>query len=501
MQQIDVREFRIEGSSLLATTRLQTVVAPFAGRSLTTSQMQQAADAVTQAYRTAGYTLVQALILPQSINDGIVVITVREDRLAGVQVIGERTPSLVQRSIQETLTPQQALNVNALEQILLLVNDLPGRGRASAEIIPPTQGDASNVTVRYAPAPKVQGSATIDTSGNRYTGSTRLIGQMLINEPFNSGDQLSLTVLSAGTPLTYAQAGYRFPLTPRLSMGVSLSVLEYELCCQAAGITFKGAAQSFGFDAAYQLNLKRGENSALYAALDSRRLKSERNGIEQSNRQIDALSAGIRGYTTVGTFRSWNTSLRAGRADLQNNAGDLAQNATTQIQGSFSKLTGGFYQSLNLTHSWLWLLQTRGQLNLGRNLDGSERIALGGADGVRAYPSGEGVGDTGWLLSTELRYAIEAAQGLSLAAFVDAGGVRRYSRNVAPVLAMMNQKDNTYTLAGAGVGVRYDSASTSLVLQIAKPIGNNRGVDTSGNNNEGRRDGQTQAWLSAAWKF
>ncbi len=501
MQQIDVREFRIEGFASLSQARLQQAVAPLAGRSMTPPQMQQAADAVTQIYRDAGYPLVQALVLPQSIDNGIVVITVREDQLSSVEVSSKQAPALVQSGLSNALTQQKALNTSELEQALLLINNLPGRGRASAEIIAPEQGNASKVSAQYAPAPKIQGSVTLDTAGNRLTGRGRVLGQLVINEPFGAADQLSLTLLGTDSPLIYAQGAYRFPLTPRLTLGASLSQLDYKLCCQASTVTSKGSAQSFGLDATYQLSLNRSSSSAIYANLDSRRLSNQRNGVKETQRQVDALGVGLRGYSSQTALRSWSVALRGGRTDLNGNAIDLVQNATSDVQGTFSKVSASFYQSQSLTPALSWQFQSRGQLNLGRNLEGSERFALGGADGIRAYPSGEAVGDSGWLVSAELRYAIAAVPGLSLATFVDAGGVRRYSKNANALLALMNQPGNRYTLAGAGLGLRYDSAKVNLTLQVAKPIGSNRGADAAGNNNESRRDGQAQGWISAAWKF
>jgi hemolysin activation/secretion protein len=503
-QQIEVKEFRIEGATMLSLPRLEKVLEPYTNRSLTLSQMQEAADAVTQTYREAGYVLAQALVLPQAINNGVVVITVREGQIEKVDVKSAAqgpVPGVVQNGLAQAMPLNKPLSTRDLEDVLLLVNDLPARGRASAEIAPNAQGDAAVVSVTYTPPPRLQGSVTADSHGNRYTGSNRVIGQLVINEPLGAGDQFSLTGLSTGSLLSYAQMAYRFPVTPRLSLGASASWLDYKLCCQNPGVRVEGGATSWGLDAAYHLSLRRGENSTLYANLDSRRLDSERNGIEQTDRQVDALSLGLRGYTTVGTVRSWNAALRVGRVDLGGNAIDLNQNVTTGIEGRFSKLTGSFYQNQVISGAWSWIFQARGQYNFGRNLESSERIALGGADGVRGYPSGEGVGDHGWLASAELRYAFAAAPGLSAAVFADGGGIKRYSKNRAAVLSMMGQTDNSYSLAGAGIGIRYETQKISLLLQVARPIGSNKGADTAGNNNEGRRDGQTQAWLSASLRF
>jgi hemolysin activation/secretion protein len=122
---------------------------------------------------------------------------------------------------------------------------------------------------------------------------------------------------------------------------------------------------------------------------------------------------------------------------------------------------------------------------------------LGGSDGVRAYPSGEAVGDSGWLVTLELRYALAALPGLSLGGFVDTGGIRRFSKNTTLLTGTV---PNTYQLSGAGLGLRYDTEAVSLALVWAKPVGNNRGLDAAGNNNEARQDG-SRAWVTAAWRF
>jgi len=45
-----------------------------------------------------------------------------------------------------------------------------------------------------------------------------------------------------------------------------------------------------------------------------------------------------------------------------------------------------------------------------RNLTSAEKFSLGGATGVRAYPSGEALGDTGYVFQGELRYIIPASR-------------------------------------------------------------------------------------------
>lgn len=500
--QLEVKQFKVEGALLLAQPRLEAIVQPLAGRTMTVAQLQEAADAVTQAYRDAGYMLVQAAVLPQSIQNGVVTITVREGKLDKLDVAstqaGRPLPTVVQNALVQNIRTVEPVNTPLLEESLLLVNDLPSRGRASAEIVQGLQGDSTTIGINYASAARVSGAVQADNGGSRFTGRNRVFGQLFLNDPLGLADQASLSVLTTGSLLSSVQAGYRVPLGLRTTLGVSASKLRYVLCCQTTGQNSSGDVGAFAFDAAYNVRMLRGEQITLFAAGDMKKLETETNGVQQAQRKLQGLTVGARGYWGGAAYNGWSASLRGGKADLAGNAADLAQDATdTKVQGNYSKFNASYYRSQSFSSVWSWQTNLRGQRNLGRNLESSERFVLGGIDGVRAYPSGEAVGDSGWLATLELRYALAALQGLSLSGFVDSGGVRRFTKDRTLLAVVV---PNNYQLSGAGLGLRYETDAVSLALVWAKPVGNNRGLDAAGNNNEGRQDG-SRAWLTAALRF
>ncbi len=500
--QLEVKQFRIEGATLLAQPRLEQVVKPFTGRTLTVAQLQEAADAVAQTYREAGYLLVQALVLPQSIADGIVTITVREGKIEKLSTsstaAGQSPPKVVQSGLEQNIRIGEPLSTPALEETLLLANDLPGQGRTTAEIAPGTQADTADIKVNYTPAPRVGGLVQADNTGGRYTGRNRLLGQLVVNDPLGLADQASLTVLTTGKLLSFAQLGYRAPLGLRTTAGVSASTLKYDVCCLAAGQSSSGTADSLGLDVAYNARMQRGSQFTLAASADTKRLATDANGAEQTRRKVQGLTLGARGYWTDSAYNGWSASWRTGWVDLAANPADLAaDDVGARVQGNFSKLSASAYRNQAFSNGWSWQVSLRGQANLGRNLESSERFSLGGADGVRAYPSGEGVGETGWLAAVDVRYTLAAVQGLSLTGFVDTGGIKRFSKNAA---LLAGTAPNSYQLSGAGLGLRYDTSAATMSLLVAKPVGQNRGLDAAGNNSEGRSDG-THAWVSVAWRF
>lgn len=129
-------------------------------------------------------------------------------------------------------------------------------------------------------------------------------------------------------------------------------------------------------------------------------------------------------------------------------------NLASQAKASDLLNTQGSFNKLNLIVVRLQATPVSGLNMYARaaaqwadgNLDSSEGFSLGGANGVRAYLSGEGSGDEGWLLQLDLRYTMGASTPY---VFFDAGHTRA---NAEPTAASGNPKTN---IAGAGMGVRY----------------------------------------------
>ena len=105
-----------------------------------------------------------------------------------------------------------------------------------------------------------------------------------------------------------------------------------------------------------------------------------------------------------------------------------------------------------------------------KNLDSSEKMVLGGMDGVRAYPQGEAFGDQGVLVNVEARLLLPKPESLPgnihLIGFVDAGSVTINKNPWAP-------GNNKRNLASYGVGLTWGEAGNFMVrTYYARKIGN-----------------------------
>jgi hemolysin activation/secretion protein len=138
-------------------------------------------------------------------------------------------------------------------------------------------------------------------------------------------------------------------------------------------------------------------------------------------------------------------------------------------QGSYSKLEFSGRKQFNLTENGqlFGLAKVRGQY-ASQHLDGTNQISLGGANGVRAYSTADGLGDDGILTTLELNYKNLPNQSFGL--FYD-GGLVRASR--VPISGIYSK---TYALQAWGVQSSANTNNWYYNWALAKGIGGNRGA-------------------------
>jgi hemolysin activation/secretion protein len=97
-----------------------------------------------------------------------------------------------------------------------------------------------------------------------------------------------------------------------------------------------------------------------------------------------------------------------------------------ETHGRFTKLRYALSRQQALTPDLSLYALLSGQL-ASKNLDSAEKFYLGGANGVRAYPSNEGGGSEGTMLNLELRW--RAMNNLVVTGFYDWGSVKINKNN------------------------------------------------------------------------
>lgn len=439
---------------------------------MTLADLRGLAERVSDYYHAQGYFVAQAYLPAQDIQDGVVTLAVLEGRYGAVTIRNEsRLKDSVAMGLLEPAA-DDAVTIAPLERSLLLLTDLPGV-QVRSTLTPGASVGSSDLVLDVAPGPLVSGSVDGDNQGNRYTGRDRVGASLNLNNPSGYGDVASLRLLTSGAGLNYARAAYQVQLQ-RAKVGVAYAYLDYSLGKEFDSLQAHGTAGIASVYGSYPLLRSRQSNLSVQLAFDSKSLKDESDTSQLSQtKKVRVLMLSLKGDhrdsfggAAIGTYTLTGT---LGHLDLQDPAARAADAAAARTQGSYGKLGFDVSRLQSAGDSLQIYAAASGQI-ASRNLDASEKMQLGGAHAVRAYPEGESYGDRGVVLTLEARYALPVADAVPgqvrLVGFVDAGTVT-LSRD--PWVA----GHNTRKLGGAGVGLNWSIGNGfDLEAFYARKVGN-----------------------------
>ncbi len=438
----------ITGNTLFETKELEALVQDQLGKPHSLSGMRLLARRIGEFYRSKGYPFARALIPAQDFKAGALKIVVLEGRYGTVTATGKPEIAAGSQPFLENLRTGEVIEATRLEHTLLVLDDVPG-----IEVVPTVSpGDKAgvgNLSVQATLAEPSGGDFGVDNHGSRYTGEYRAHLNWHKNSGLTFGDQLALSAMVTDEAMWLGSADYELPVyADGLRASVGYSHTTYELGKDFASLGASGLAKiwstklSYPFVRSQMFNLQGSvgfQYKSLhddYASTATTEDKFSRN--LPISLRFDKRDGLLGGAITYGQLTCTLGDLHLDPALL------AADELTAHKSGGFSKfnldlariqkLGGGFSAYFRGSFQWT-----------NDNLDSSERLSLGGAEGVRAYPLGEGTGDQGWLGQFELRY-----DNGSYAPFVffDAGSTKL---NHTPWDVA---SDKTRTISGAGVGIR-----------------------------------------------
>jgi hemolysin activation/secretion protein len=453
---IRVNSLRVTGQTRYSENELIALTGFNAGTQLTLGALRAMALKITEHYRRNGYFVAQAYLPAQDIKDGAVTIAVLEGTYGNIRLRNEaRLSNALPEGLMSGLNSGDPIAIAPLENRLLLLSDIPGVNVRST-LVPGASVGASDLIVDVTPGKFVTGSVEADNAGNRYTGVNRVGATVHLNNPTGSGDVLGLRVLTTGSGLKYGRAFYQTQFG-KLTAGVAYTDLEYQLGEEFAALRAHGEAQIVSFYGSYPLI--RSRNTNLYALLNyDSKLFQDR--VDSTSTVTDRLARVVMG-SLVGNHRdsfggggvnTYGLTLSSGDIDIRTPAALAADAATARSNGHFGKVSYQAARLQSVTEKISVYAAISGQF-ASKNLDISEKMGLGGAYGVRAYPTGEAYADEGYLVNLEARYLLpKFSQNMPgqmhLVGFADTGSV---TINKNPWTAGTNSR----TLSGAGIGVTW----------------------------------------------
>lgn len=465
LQRVDFK-----GATAFPESELQALVADHIGRSVGFADLQALAQRVTQHYREHGYILAQAVLPVQEVQDGAVEISVVEGRLGRVTLELDPAAPIGEgriRTMLASLTEGEPLNGPQYERVMLLLSDLPGL-RVQSALEEGAAGGTTDLIVQVAPGDRVLGSVEADNYGTKETGRERIGGTVRWASPMRNGDNLDFrAMVSSDEGTLFGRVSYETPVGYQgLRLGVGVSRVSYTLGGEFEILDAVGKAVILDTALTYPLIRQRGHNLFLRGFLDRKKLTDELRAVDfESDKRVEGIGFGWawerRDGFGGGGYWSSNGTLYHGRLKL------LDAEVRAVDKSVFGRDTAGDFTKLTLQVARLQRLADRLSLFAGvgaqaasKNLDPSEKLALGGYRAVRAYPTSELLVDDGVLANVELRYALTDA--LTGFVFYDWGRGDLF-HDPTPF-----DTDNTRELHGPGIGLNYARpGSFSVNLSVA----------------------------------
>ena len=501
---ITLKTIQFTGVTILGDMELKGIVEPFINTPMTYEQMLEIGMVVESYYRKNNY-LARAILPPQDLNEGVLTVDVIESVFSKVEIEQEladlpNTQDHVTALIESQQKPGEPLNTQSLGRALALANDVPGvnvqgslrQGREAGE---------TELLLKLYQGRTRQAELTIDNAGSRSTGAIRTLMTLNWFNPNDLGDLLNVVAVHTQGS-NYARLAYSIPVgTDGWRMGMNTSAMSYEVVVGEQGMVGAfGKAVTKGMEFIYPLLRADDSSATVTLAADTKKFQNtSAQGLVMSDYEAKVMSAQVSGFyrdiNPGGGTGTYSLQLSHGDINLDGSLSQQTDKNTVKTEGVFNKirLNGTWQQPI--TASTSAFVSYTGQLS-DKNLDSSEKMQLGGMNGVRAYPTGEGSGSDGQMVQLELRQQLE--NGINMAAFYDWGQVWLQHDPNYPGGPQHNL--NTYKGFGASVGYTTEDG-INIKATWARKIGNNPNPNPiNGNDQDGTRD-RNRYWLQVTLPF
>jgi hemolysin activation/secretion protein len=514
-----VKSFALEGINILPEAEVQLAIRSWVGVPVSFDDLQRVCDAIQNLYRSKGYT-VQAILPPQKIADGVVKILITEAKLGKVEVENPQGPTRFSKELAAAYITNanplgDPLNMDAIERAIIILNETPGV-MVSSQLEAGEKDGETNLRLQLTQPDLVQGRVEANNYGSRTTGANQGVFAMNLNGPLGIGDSASMNgIFSEGSQ--YVQGAISLPgSSDGLRLGLVGTYLQYKNVSNYASTGGAGDAWTTGVSAAYPLIRSQGANLNGSVNYD---IKSYNNRNTISNTTISAyninnVSAGLSGNFIdsigYGAVTSGTVTAVFGQLNILSTSGPNYSQypvpGTSPVvyqpitPNSFSKLSFAANRNQQLVEDGSTTLYTSlsGQF-ASTNLNSAEQIYLGGPYAVRAYPVAQSGGSQGGIFTIELRHQLQ--EKLTLSAFFDGGVVQQY-KFMYPNWQVLTNANNTYSLMGAGMGVKWDYEGWNIGAMVAWKVGQNplynqygQAVNTDGTST------QPRGWVTASYNF
>jgi hemolysin activation/secretion protein len=491
-----IQSFAVEGNTLLPQAEVERLVAPYAGPDRDFGSVQEALEALQQAYIDRGYNAVRVLVPEQNLREGRVRLQVVETRVREIRVEGNRyfDEANVIASVP-SLRKGEAPNTRALSESIQLANENPAK-QTTVVLEAAEESGKADALLRVVDDNPRRVTLSVDNTGTPATGMLRTgIGYQNANLT-GRDDVFSAQFITAPSSVNNVKIfglGYHLPVYrwggafdflagySDVNSGTVQNLFTISGSGTILGARYTQTLPSIG---AYQQKLGFG--------VDYRAFKQNVSLVGTTGTLVPDITIHPISLTYTGRRSVAGTDLSFVASVSQNVAGgnDGSQAAfTLQRPGAPSdyriwRLSGAWSQALPSD----FLLRAVASAQFTRDpLVPGEQFGMGGQDSVRGFYEREAANDRGMRLSTELYGPdIGGRMGstwrMRVLGFWDTAS----GRDIAP------ERGPDSGLSSVGLGVRMNQGRSLSIRVDAAAIYNNSGT---------RPDNQGRIHFTLAYSF
>lgn len=507
-----VKQLRFGGASQLLSESVRAAFSAEAqARPLSMAGLTALTNRITMTLQKDGRLLARAVLPPQDVTEGVVVIDIIDGSLEQIEFERNENVRIDEeplRRLAESRVNTHAVTRQDLESALLRMSDFPGV-TASGRLAPGELPNTSRLLISVDETAPLSTLLWTDNHGDAGTGRPEAAALLSLTDASGIGEQyqlrgafsegMRLGSLGVGAPLAASGVGLR----------VDYTYLAYDNITELGeALGLEGRSRRLGFGADYALirsrpftlrvSLEYGRTTLIDES-DAGRL-SERHSKAGALRLWGDSRDAVLGTDGINTFE---VRMTRGDLDLSRMASIQAADAAgLRTAGDFTRVNAMLARVQSLPADFSLLVRAQAQW-ANKNLDSSEDFSLGGPYGIRAYPVGEARGDTGHLATLELRRNVIMSPvpgSFQLAGFFDTGRVRINRESVGVPVATATGR-NEYRLNGSGLSLRWSHRSMHASATLARTLGSNPGRSAlDGSNSDGRHE-QWPFWVQCAVRF
>ncbi len=477
VEQVKVHKIQLKGNRALPTSEFEDLLAPWEGRVVTFDQIRRLSEEIVGRYREHDYLTVSTYLPEQDLTSGTLTIRVVEAQIGTVSVEGNRFYSddylrwMFEPALGEGGDTDLPRN-SAVQRQLLLMNDQRDLNVRSVLREGSKEGEV-DVVLQVSDSRPLHFGIDYNNLGSRTTGEHRLGATFQWGNLSGRGDTLSLRYVNSGLlnadtdGVNLFMVGYQTPLNNvGTTFDLSYANSAFQVGQEFQVLDIRGRADVIRALVRHQLIRSVDANLVLEGGFIYQDIENRILGQALSEDRLREAIFGLSGDWGEGQARNYG-SFRLTQ-DLGSALGGMSPGDPLSSRGAgggFTKMNFDLSRVQGLSSSAYLVLRGTQQTAFAP-LPYAEQYGLGGIGSVRGYSQSAYLGDSGYSLSAELRFAplAEHRELFEIGGFIDHGGA--YVKNPLP-----GELPNAH-LTGAGVTMQFRLPEQTFIrADIGWPIG------------------------------